>query len=105
MTIVSERVCKLSHAAKTLRGGAVHISTMHRWRLRGIRGVRLETFMRGGVRYTSHEAIDRFFAATTATADGSSGSVEPLNQQCKHELEAAEKEFTEPTRRARKVTT
>ncbi len=37
-----------------------HVSTIYRWRLRGIRGVKLETFLIGGRRYTSVEAIERF---------------------------------------------
>ena len=48
--------------------GKTHISTVHRWRLRGVRGVRLETCLIGGRRYTSREALARFVAATTAAA-------------------------------------
>lgn len=51
-------------------GHGIHPSTLHRWRQRGIRGVRLETLLIGGARYTSTEALSRFFAATTAAADG-----------------------------------
>ena len=47
----------LAEAARTLPGGAVHVSTIHRWRLKGCRGVRLETFLRGGVRHTTREAL------------------------------------------------
>jgi len=38
--------------------------------MRGVRGVRLETLMIGGVRKTSTEAIQRFFERVTAAADG-----------------------------------
>ena len=51
-------------------GRRIHPSTLHRWRLRGVRGIRLETVLIGGTRYTSTEALSRFFAATTAAADG-----------------------------------
>jgi len=51
-------------------GKRIHPSTLHRWRLRGVRGVRLGTVLIGGTRYTSTEALSRFFAATTAAADG-----------------------------------
>lgn len=64
-----ENPITLSKAASKVPGGPVHVSTMHRWRQKGCRGVRLETFLRGGVRYTTLEAIERFFAATTAAAD------------------------------------
>jgi hypothetical protein len=37
--------------------------TVERWHLRGIRGVRLETALVGGRRYTTEEAIGRFLAA------------------------------------------
>jgi hypothetical protein len=37
--------------------------TVERWRLRGIRGIRLETVLVGGRRYTTEEAIDRFLTA------------------------------------------
>jgi hypothetical protein len=34
--------------------------------MKGVRGVRLETVMMGGRRYTSAEAVERFFARLTA---------------------------------------
>jgi hypothetical protein len=34
------------------------------WANRGVRGIRLETVMLGGVLYTSKEAVARFFAVT-----------------------------------------
>jgi hypothetical protein len=39
-----------------------HISTLHRWRLKGVRGVRLESILCGNNRFTSTEAIQRFIA-------------------------------------------
>lgn len=66
----SETVLTLSEAARTLPAGKVHLSTIHRWRLRGVRGVKLETALRGGTRVTSREALERFFARTTAAASG-----------------------------------
>jgi len=70
-------------------GNRVHPSTIHRWRLRGARGVRLETILAGGTRYSSHEALNRFFARTTAVADGTPCVVEKtvLDTQ---EIQAAE---------------
>jgi hypothetical protein len=41
-------------------------ATLHRWRLHGVRGVRLETVLIGGLRYTSKEAIERFITAQNA---------------------------------------
>ena len=56
-------------------GNRVHPSTIHRWRLRGARGVKLETILAGGTRYTSTEALSRFFAGSTAAADGETVTV------------------------------
>ncbi len=42
------------------RGKRLHISTVYRWALKGVRGKVLESTMLGGVRYTSLEAIQRF---------------------------------------------
>ena len=43
-----------------------HVSTLHRWALRGVRGVRLATVCIGGVRYTTPEALREFFSAISA---------------------------------------
>jgi hypothetical protein len=42
--------------------GRPHLATLHRWRLRGVRGVKLESCLVGGRRYTSVQAIERFCA-------------------------------------------
>jgi len=41
-----------------------HRATVWRWSQRGVRGVRLESVLVGGKRFTSREAIDRFLAAS-----------------------------------------
>jgi len=48
----------------------VTIPTIWRWRQRGIRGVKLETFLIGGRRFTTTEAHRRFVEASTLAADG-----------------------------------
>ena len=40
--------------------GRPAICTLHRWRAKGVRGRKLETFLRGGRRFTTIEAIARF---------------------------------------------
>ena len=50
-------------------------STVHRWRTRGARGVKLETVLIGGKRFTSEEKLQAFNAATTAAADGAEAVV------------------------------
>jgi len=44
-------------------GKRPNVSTLHRWASRGCRGVRLETVFVGHARFTSLEAIQRFFHA------------------------------------------
>jgi hypothetical protein len=67
-----EDLYPLSVHAREIRGrnGAkgVSCSTVFRWTLRGIRGVKLESQLVGGIRMTSREALARFFAAATAAA-------------------------------------
>lgn len=61
-----EPLITLSQAAAWIgsrTGRRPNISTLHRWALRGCRGVRLETQAVGHVRYTSEAAILRFLNA------------------------------------------
>ena len=44
------------------------LSTWWRWWRHGVKGVRLETVVVGGRRYTSASAVRRFAAALTATS-------------------------------------
>jgi len=50
--------------------GQPHLSTLWRWYRRGVRGVRLETVVVGGRRFTSRAAIERFIERTTVARDG-----------------------------------
>lgn len=65
----NERLFPLTDAAKEVPHRP-NVTTLWRWQTRGIRGVKLETLLVGGRRMTSREALSRFFAATTAAADG-----------------------------------
>ena len=56
-------------------GTKVNRSTVHRWRVRGARGVKLETLLVGGRRYTSEEALERFFHGSTSAADSGESTV------------------------------
>lgn len=58
----------LSQAAATLPGRP-HLSTLHRWRLRGVRGVRLRTCLVGGRRFTRPEWIAEFIDRTNEATD------------------------------------
>ena len=51
-------------------GHRISPSTLHRWRFRGIRGVKLETILIGGKRFTGESQLLFFFAASTRAQDG-----------------------------------
>jgi hypothetical protein len=70
-----------------------NISTLHRWRLRGIRGVKLESILLGGERRTSQEALERFFERSTAAADGLEEPETRTASQRKRAIETAEREL------------
>jgi Protein of unknown function (DUF1580) len=74
----TERPLSLAQAAKlippTRLEKRVHVSTLVRWILRGVRGVKLEAARVGGRWITSQEALERFSAALTAQ------HISPVNQ-------------------------
>ena len=49
--------------------GRPHPSTIWRWHRQGVHGIRLETVLVGGTRYSSVEAVQRFIERTTAAAE------------------------------------
>ena len=51
------------HVPRPKTRRAPNRQTIWRWADSGLRGVQLETIMLGGCRYTSVEALQRFFAA------------------------------------------
>ncbi len=57
--IFNEQVISLPEARARLPRRP-NMSTIFRWQLNGVRGIRLETFLQGGRRYTSVEALERF---------------------------------------------
>jgi hypothetical protein len=59
----TEQLIPFTQAREAFPGGKrLSLATIHRWRLNGVRGTRLETILIGGSRYTSAEAIQRFIA-------------------------------------------
>lgn len=83
----------LSEASKFFPGRP-HRSSVWRFAMKGVRGVRLETIVCGGRRYTSEEAILRFIAATTAAANGEPMPV-PLSARRRQEQEEARAKLRE----------
>jgi hypothetical protein len=59
--LLNQTLLTLKQASKEIPSRP-HVATLWRWINRGCRGVRLESWMVGGLRYTSAEAIEKFFA-------------------------------------------
>lgn len=89
--IQSESLLTFSAAAKSLPGRP-HLSTLHRWRMHGVRGVKLETVLVGGRRYTSSEALQRFCQRITA-ADRSEPAPVRTRRQREADIRRAEAEL------------
>lgn len=64
--VLLKDIPKLSVIPPRRNGGRLHLRTGFRWAGRGLSGVRLETVLVGGQRYTSVPALQRFFEAVTA---------------------------------------
>jgi len=64
----SEHLLTSAEATKVFPGNP-HISTLIRHMLKGLGGIRLESLVAGGRRFTSREAILRFIVATTLKRD------------------------------------
>jgi hypothetical protein len=64
LDILNEKPIPLSKAARLFPSsndeGTIHISTIHRWRTNGVRGVKLDAAMMGGRWVTTVEEIQRF---------------------------------------------
>jgi hypothetical protein len=85
-----ETLFTLADAAK-LFPDQPNSSTIWRWHTKGVRGVRLETTVIAGRRFTTREAIDRFVAATTAVANKQPVPIRSVAQQIR-DIERAERE-------------
>ncbi len=59
-SIADEQLILFAKSGQEFPGRSPAPATLNRWRLRGVRGVKLETLLIGGQRFTSREAIRRF---------------------------------------------
>lgn len=64
-----DRYLTFPEAAASLPGKP-SVSTIHRWRLKGVRGIRLSTVVIGGRRFVDRAALEDFIRATTLARDG-----------------------------------
>jgi hypothetical protein len=67
-------------------------STWHRWRLRGVHGVKLATVKIGGRRMVGADDLQRFIEAVTCAADGTPLPIRTSRQR-ERAIEAAEREL------------
>lgn len=77
----TEHLLTLAEAAKAFPGRSVSLQTLHRYRLHGVRGVKLETLLIGGARFTSREAIQRFIVAQNAADTSDAAAVSTKQRQ------------------------
>ena len=84
-----ENLVHFAEATRAFPGRTLCLQTLHRWRLRGVRGVRLETCLVGNLRFTSREAISRFLAAQNV--DEQPAEITP--SQRRRQSQAARKEL------------
>jgi len=79
------------HKASVHIPGQPHISTLHRWRSHGIRGTKLETYLVGGRRFTTREALQRFFDRVAASAAGAALQAVTVRRRLRQRDAAAER--------------
>ncbi len=92
--LTAETVVPINQAPKHYPYGRPNHSTVHRHFRRGCRGARLETFVAGGRRYTTIEAIRRFVERTTANSPGASlPPSRPTSRQRERAMQQAEREL------------
>ena len=68
--LTGESLLPVAAAVERVTGQRPHPTTLHRWRLRGVRGIKLETVLCGNRRMSSEPAVERFIIACTRAADG-----------------------------------
>ena len=91
--ISNEQARTFNEAARFLPGNhRPAYSTWWRWWRKGIRGVRLQTILIGGRRYTTQKFVEDFIAEVTARANGEQFSTRTPRRRAKN-IEAAEREL------------
>lgn len=66
----------------------LHVSTIHRWHLRGIRGIHLEAIRVGGTLCTSVEAMQRFFERLAAPRVQNPSTIDIQTSHTEEQLDA-----------------
>jgi hypothetical protein len=87
--VFTECVGTFSQLAKMLprtrNNRPVHANTLRRWAMKGRRGIKLETIMRGGVTLSSKEALIRYFERLTNLEQGAPQPARDADRQARVE--------------------
>jgi hypothetical protein len=92
----SDQLIKLSKVpafVEKLTGDRPHIATIHRWRQRGCKGVKLQTAFAGGHCRTTEKWVREFFAEVTAAANGDAPTTAPADASQSAGHDRAEREL------------
>ena len=95
--LLQEELISLAQARHLVPGKRPHLSALYRWAQKGVRGVRLESVLIGGSRYTSRQALHRFFAQVTAAAHTPAAA--PVLPSPAHRTQAAQRAAADLARR------
>jgi hypothetical protein len=92
-SLLQETRLSIAQAAKLL---GVDRATVWRWTLRGVQGVRLESILLGGRRFTTRQAVERFVERRSGSQQPSPppGSTQTSRRRA---IDAAEKSFDKLT--------
>jgi len=90
-----EPLLPMATAVHRATGRRTHVTTCHRWRLRGVRGVRLPTVLVGGRRLTSVGAVLRWIEATQPDGEAAPATRGETSRQRQAAIERAERELRE----------
>ena len=71
------------------RERGVNPATTWRWWKKGVRGVKLQTFMMGGHRHTTDDALAQFFTAITAASSPDGDSVVSASTPARPSVDAS----------------
>lgn len=86
--IANEHLVTFSELARSLprrRGDRpVHVATIHRWRSRGLKGIRLEAIRIGGAWHSSREAFSRFADRLTAQVEAAEATLPATTSRRSH---------------------
>jgi hypothetical protein len=88
----TEKLISFAEAPKHIPGRP-HLSQVYRWSQRGLRGTKLEWLQVAGRRFTSLEALARFYASLTRAAGGEAAVPPPRVRR--KQIAQAERELQE----------